>query len=204
MSNDQSETFKKFSSRERILAAALKLFVNQGYFNTNVPDLGRESQCSVGSIYHSFKNKEEIARTLYEEALGAFRHAIETSVSSVKGDDVEKTVKTLITSLLSFAEVNIQLSKYIWLCRHDEFMTGMISHPTRVGYDKLGRRLTIVFKSAMREKKIRPLKANILWTILFGVPTSYIRDWLDGYNQDPPNKVAPNLAEVCWQAIKTH
>ena len=50
--------FESYSPRDRILAAALKLFVEQGYFNTNVPDLSRESKCSVGSIYHNFKNKE--------------------------------------------------------------------------------------------------------------------------------------------------
>src|SRR5476649_1876786 len=68
------------SPRDRILAAALKLFVEQGYFNTNVPDLSRESKCSVGSIYHNFKNKEEVASALYEEGMRAFRRALEQSI----------------------------------------------------------------------------------------------------------------------------
>ena len=45
--------------RERILQASLELFVDQGYFNTNVPDISKKSKCSVGSIYHHFLNKEE-------------------------------------------------------------------------------------------------------------------------------------------------
>ena len=58
----QKRALSEFTPKQRILAAALKLFVEQGYFRTNVPDLSRDSKCSVGSIYHNFKNKEEVAR----------------------------------------------------------------------------------------------------------------------------------------------
>jgi AcrR family transcriptional regulator len=189
-----------FSPRERILGAALKLFVEQGYFNTNVPDLSRESKCSVGSIYHNFKNKEEVASALYLEGISAFRRALEASVGNTT--DVEKLVKTLVRSFLEFSEVNFQLSRYIWLCRHNEFMSGMIKHPTMIGYDRLGRTLTRAIKSGIREGKIRPIKANVLWSIMFGIPLAYVRDWLDGYNPDPPKVVAPELAEACWRALR--
>lgn len=189
-----------FSPRERILGAALKLFVEQGYFNTNVPDLSRESKCSVGSIYHNFKNKEEVASALYLEGISAFRRALEASVGNTT--DVEKLVKTTVRSFLEFSEVNFQLSRYIWLCRHNEFMTGMIKHPTMIGFDRLGRTLTRSIKAGIREGKIRPIKANVLWSIMFGIPLAYVRDWLDGYNPDPPRVVSADIAEACWRALK--
>ena len=55
--------------RERVLQASLELFVAKGYFNTNVPDISKLSKCSVGSIYHHFLNKEEIAGMLYEDGI---------------------------------------------------------------------------------------------------------------------------------------
>jgi len=190
-----------YSPRERILAAALKLFVEQGYFNTNVPDLSRESKCSVGSIYHTFKNKEEIASALYDECIKAFRAALDHALEGAS-DDVSEIVKTLVKSFLQFSEVNYQLSRYIWLCRHNEFMTGIIKHPTMIGFDKLGRRLTLTIKKGIREGKIRPIKAHILWSILFGIPVGYVRDWFDGYNSETPAKVADELADCCWRALK--
>ena len=75
-----------------------------------------------------------------------------------------------MTSFLKFSEVNHQLSKYIWLCRHSEFMSGIIRHPTTVGFDRLGRILTRAIKRGIREGKIRRLKANLIWSILFGIP----------------------------------
>lgn len=192
---------KSFTPRQRILAAALKLFVEQGYFNTNVPDLSRESQCSVGSIYHNFKNKEEVATALYEEGLRAFRNALESSLSRSKSP--EECIKGCVRSFLEFSEVNTQLSKYIWLCRHNEFMSGIIRHPTMVGFDSLGRSLTKIIRNGIKEGKMRPLKANIIWSVLFGVPVGYVRDWLDGYNLDRPTSVADRLADVCWRALKS-
>lgn len=193
--------FSAYAPRERILAAALKLFVEQGYFNTNVPDLSRESKCSIGSIYHNFRNKEEVASELYRESISSFRKALENSVGST--EDPEALVKTLVRSFLQFSEVNHQLSRYIWLCRHNEFMTGLIKHPTMVGFDVLGRRLTKALRGGIRAGRVRDLRANVLWSIIFGIPLAYVRDWLDGYNQIPPGKVADELADVCWRALKT-
>ncbi len=190
----------EFTPRQRILAAALKLFVEQGYFNTNVPDLSRDSQCSVGSIYHNFKNKEEVATALYLEGITAFRNALYQSLDGV--DEIEVFVRKLITSFLQFSEANHQLSKYLWLSRHNEFMTGIIKHPTRIGLDPLGRKLTRIIGSGIKQGAIRKLKANIIWSILFGVPVGYVRDWLDGYNQEAPSQVSEIIADLCWQALR--
>jgi len=192
--------FTSYSPRERILAAALKLFVEQGYFNTNVPDLSRESKCSVGSIYHNFKNKEEVAACLYQEAISAFRRALDESLGDE--EDVEKVIKTLVRSFLEFSEINHQLSKYMWLCRHNEFMSGSIKQPTMLGFDRLGRKLTRIIKNGIRSGKLRPLRANIIWAVLFGIPQGYVRDWLDARSHTPPpSKVADQLAEACWRAL---
>lgn len=188
-----------FTPRQRILAAALKLFVEQGYFNTNVPDLSRDSKCSVGSIYHNFKNKEEVATALYEEGISAFRNALHRSLTDI--EDPEEFIRTLITSFLQFSESNHQLSKYLWLSRHNEFMSDISKHPTRVGLDPLGRKLTKIIRKGIKNKQIRDLKANIIWSILFGVPVGYVRDWLDGYNPEAPSAVAELLSESCWRAL---
>lgn len=195
----QKVDFTSFSPRERIMAAALKLFVEQGYFNTNVPDLSRESKCSVGSIYHNFKNKENVAVSLYNEGLTSFRATLFNSIKNK--DDVEDVVKTLVKSFLEFSELNHQLSKYMWLCRHNEFITGEIRHPTKVGYDDLGRKLTKTIKNGIREGKIRPLRADVIWSILFGIPLSFVRDWLDSYSKHSPSALAGEIADSCWRAL---
>lgn len=198
--SNKSLDIEQLGPKERILVAALRLFVSQGYFNTNVPDLSKESKCSVGSIYHHYKNKEEVAAALYAEGIRSFRTALELALKDKK--DIETILKTIVKFFLEFTERNRDLSTYLWLSRHTEFLHGEIAHPIAVGFDKLGRELTRVIKSGIREKKIRHLKANEIWTVLFGIPLSYARDWLDGYNPMNPSEVSENLAECCWRALK--
>lgn len=198
--NSLGENIGQFSSRDRILAAALKLFVEQGYFNTNIPDLSRESKCSVGSIYHNFKNKEEVGRALYLESLKAFRKTIGEALSYAK--TTEEAVKLLVQAFMQFSEKNLLLSRYIWLCRHNEFMNGIFEHPTRVGFDEVGRKLTKFLKLGIKEGAIQNLSANLIWSVLFGIPAGYVRDWLDGHNTESPEAVADRIGELCWRALK--
>ena len=82
-------------------------------------------------------------------------------------------------------------------------MSGIIKHPTMVGFDSLGRTLTTALKGGVRSGKIRRLRANSMWSILFGIPLAYVRDWLDGYNSLPPSAVSDEIADACWRALKT-
>ena len=52
------------NTRGRIIAAAWKLFYDQGYEETTVEDIVYESQTSKGSFYHYFKGKDELMGTL--------------------------------------------------------------------------------------------------------------------------------------------
>ena len=195
----ESKILELSHPKERILQASLELFVDQGYFNTNVPDISKKSKCSVGSIYHHFLNKEEIASSLYFSGITQFRAALDASISEEK--DLEHNIKKLVVTFLEFSEDHILLSQYLWLARHNEFLTGKIGHPTTVGFDSLGRKLTKSIKDGIRTKSVPAVRADIMWSIIFGIPLSYIRDWLDGYSTRSPKEVAPVLANACWEAL---
>jgi TetR/AcrR family transcriptional regulator, repressor of fatR-cypB operon len=188
------------SPKERILQSALELFVEQGYFNTNVPDISRRSRCSVGSIYHHFLNKEEIADQIYKNGIQQFREILCNAISN--SGSTKETVCSLVIAFLHFAENNRLLSQYLWLARHNEFLTETVRKPTGVGFDNLGRQLTKVIKSGIRSGEIPPIQAEIFWSIVFGIPLSFVRDWLDGYTKDDPHHVSQVIANACWAALQ--
>ncbi|WP_292661904.1 helix-turn-helix domain-containing protein, partial [Nitratifractor sp.] len=59
----------KISTRERILAASLKLFSQKGYKATTMRDIAAEVGIRQGGIYNHFKNKESILETLIDEMM---------------------------------------------------------------------------------------------------------------------------------------
>ncbi len=205
MNNFKDNTSDKSEGQDtgpktRILEASLKLFVEQGYFNTNVPDISKASRCSVGSIYHHFLNKQEIARLLYEDGIQNFRTALMQSIDPEAS--LEQSIQAIVIAFMGFAETHLMLSRYLWLARHHEFLNHKITTPTVVGFDGLGRKLTRAVKGGIRKGEIPRVKAQVLWTIVFGIPLSYIRDWLDGYMPEPPSQIAPVIAKACWAALR--
>lgn len=199
-STPDKQTDSEQGPRERILGASLKLFVEQGYFNTNVPDISRESRCSVGSIYHHFLNKEEIASHLYRDGIQSFRLALSSAVTDK--DPLEIAIRKLVVAFLQFSEDQKQLSQYLWLARHDEFLSNKVTRPTTVGFDRLGRVLTKVIKTGVRKGDMSDLDAEVVWSIIFGIPLSFVRDWLEGFTRQTPAGVAPVIAEACISALK--
>lgn len=49
-----------------ILATALSLFCEKGYYSTSIDDIARQAQISKGLLYHYFKSKEEVLAALVE------------------------------------------------------------------------------------------------------------------------------------------
>src|SRR5258707_13777175 len=69
--------------RAAILRAAIRLFANNGYFNSKVADIAREAGVADGTVYLYFKSKEEILHSIFdrgmEEAIADGRKRLETA-----------------------------------------------------------------------------------------------------------------------------
>ena len=116
--------------------------------------------------------------------------------------DRQSTIHSIVVAFLRFAETHQLLSRYIWLARHDEFLNQGSSKPTMVGFDKLGRKLTKLIKQGIRSGEIAPVGAEVVWSVVFGIPLSFMTDWLDGYTRTKPSDAAEQLANAAYAALK--
>jgi TetR/AcrR family fatty acid metabolism transcriptional regulator len=55
--------------REAILRAAIRVFANNGYFNSKVADIAREAGVADGTVYLYFKSKEEILHSIFDKSM---------------------------------------------------------------------------------------------------------------------------------------
>ncbi len=77
------------AKREHILEAAIRVFARRGYHGARVSDIAAEAEIAYGLVYHYFKNKEEILRTIFEERWNAFLHVVE-QVAEGPGTSADK------------------------------------------------------------------------------------------------------------------
>jgi len=81
------------NKRERILLAARRLFVKQGFHSTPTSAIAREANVSNGTLFHYFNTKEELINTLFKETNKSF------FTISTAGVDNEKNIKRKVRLL---------------------------------------------------------------------------------------------------------
>jgi TetR/AcrR family transcriptional regulator, repressor for uid operon len=70
--------------REQILQAAETCFARQGFHQTTIQHVIRESELSAGCIYSHFASKEELI-----QAIGEHRHARDSALLTVNNEDAD-------------------------------------------------------------------------------------------------------------------
>lgn len=55
--------------RTAILRAGIRVFANNGYFNSKVADIAREAGVADGTVYLYFKSKEEILHSIFNRSV---------------------------------------------------------------------------------------------------------------------------------------
>lgn len=76
------ESNARRDKRTAILDAALRVFARTGYHAARVSDIAEEAGIAYGLVYHYFKNKEEVLKTIFEERWSAFLHVVEAIAAS--------------------------------------------------------------------------------------------------------------------------
>lgn len=85
-------------TRERLIAAALKLFAEKGYQSTSVADVQRESGCHSGSFYHFFPTKQDLLLAV----LDRYRAGIASMLIEPAWADVRDPIERIFALLARY------------------------------------------------------------------------------------------------------
>lgn len=80
----------KVSTKERILEAALELFTRDGATEVTTHQIAAACGISAGNLYYHFRNKEEIIRALFAQALQ--RHEAQKASQPASGEFGDREV----------------------------------------------------------------------------------------------------------------
>jgi TetR/AcrR family transcriptional regulator, transcriptional repressor for nem operon len=109
--HSSGEVMEDESTRERLIAAALRLFGEKGYLSTSVADVQRESDCHSGSFYHFFPTKQDLLLAVLERyRMGIVPMLIEPAWADVH-DPIER-----IFALLARYRMLLEMSRCAYGC----------------------------------------------------------------------------------------
>ncbi|MCB9507181.1 MAG: TetR/AcrR family transcriptional regulator [Myxococcales bacterium] len=98
--------------RQRILAAALKVFAQRGFFNAKVSEVAREAQVADGTIYLYFKNKDDLLINLFEDRMEFLIRRLHEEMEREGGSALGR-IRRMILAHLRIAEEWPDLAEFI-------------------------------------------------------------------------------------------
>lgn len=182
------------SRREVILHAALAEFNARGYAATSIQDIRHRSGASVGSIYHHFDTKEQIAATLYVDGLRGYQWGF---VETLKvAESTQEGVERVVHHHAGWIEVNQDIARFLLL-------TG--NPPPGRALRQLNRSFFAAVNEWTRPRaqagELRELELELMTALWIGPSQELARLWLAGRSRISPTNAAPALAEAAWRSL---
>jgi AcrR family transcriptional regulator len=163
--------------RRAILDAALECFSTVGYDQTTLADIRQRAGASTGSIYHHFGSKEQIAGSLYLDAIRATQdHGIAALLRTRTG---RTGIHAQVHSYLDWVEANPDRARFLLWMRHAEFVV-----PGEPEIDALNaqvqRRAQEWFARRIADGELPDVDPSIRRALVFGPCRHWASRWLAG------------------------
>lgn len=184
--------------RQQVLDAVLVLFRERGYFATSIQDISRESAVSVGSIYHHFRDKEGIARALYQSLSDEMSSRI--SWISAREATIHDQCRAIVKALFDLTEAEPLVMDFMLYAKHKEFLPEEKSICSSRPFELM----RMIVAAGMESGEIRRMDVMVASTSLFGGPIRMIVARLDGVLRAPLSHYLDEVWDCAWRSVAAH
>jgi len=189
------------TTRDRILETGLRLFNERGYAQASVQDIAAEAGASIGSVYHAFTGKEDLAAAIYVEGLADYHRALLRELEREHAD-AEDAVKGLVRNHLRWVKRNRGLARYLFTSRDPE-----VAGATGQALAPMNQRVFQAVQEWMERwiaaGEVQSLPVGLLHAVLLGPSQEWSRHWVAGRTKQSIDEAEPVLAEAAWKAVRT-
>jgi AcrR family transcriptional regulator len=170
--------------REEILRAAERIFAKNGFHNSTVAEIAKESEFAIGTLYQFFKNKEELYYTMMIEKFDLLYNTLLTEVG--KNTKCFEKLNCLVGVVLAFIEQNVDFFKiFTWELN---VLNSNMNHNLKdqlitkhFAYSKL---ISDVINEGLQERVLQEGNADDLSTALLGMMNIFSFNWIYNQQQD--------------------
>jgi AcrR family transcriptional regulator len=184
----------KLQKRDAILKAALTLFSERGFHNTPTSLIAKQAGVATGTLFHHFKNKEELINALYLELKMSLVEALKNEVE--KSDSLKETLKNTWINGVKWGIMHPKEMQFILQYANSPF----ISHLTREQAMGQYEFIAEIYEKAMQEGIIKSTYADFVpdyFEGIFNLAVTHFRKH--------PEKISEENLEmafdICWDGI---
>ncbi|MCY9004451.1 TetR family transcriptional regulator [Bacillus sp. AFS043905] len=104
--SEENERIRQ-ASKEKIRAAAMELFIKQGYYATSISDIAKQAGISKGLLYNYYKGKEELLSEMVEDRIKEVAEVMEEAFTlNTPREQLEHIINGAIDNIHQKPEVH--------------------------------------------------------------------------------------------------
>lgn len=176
--------------RERVHAAATRLFAERGFAGSSLRDLAKESGLSLAGLYHHFESKDQL---LYELQRDAYERLMQPLGSMPADADPLKKLEALVQNHLRFFAADITGMKV--LSHEGEALSGDLGDRVRRMRRKYYNHFLGIVTELLRVYRRPDLSPRVATMTLFGM-INWIYTWYKPATDGPPNTLASQMVGI--------
>jgi len=180
------------------MEVALSYFSDVGVERTNVDKILKGAQCSVGSLYHHFGNKEGIAEALFIDGVNQFNTALLQAL--LPQDNAKAGITATVTFCCEWVTQRSQLAAF--LLSREIKLSESAKQELRELDSQFSHALYGWFVPHVKSGTLLELPPDMYMALISGPTLEYSRLWLAGRSQKTPGDVASMLSEAAWQSVR--
>ncbi len=180
---------------QRVLQSALTLFTDKGYFNTSVHDISHDSGVSIGSIYHHFKDKEDIARAMFYSIVENLQGKLDDIEINHQG--AHDRCRAVIEMLFEMTETQPNLMLFILYARHREFLPDEKPMCSSLPFERMRN----FAREGMQSGEIIVMDPMVCAALIYGAAIRIIHLRLDGLIDKPITESLHTMWPCAWRSV---
>ena len=187
--------------KERIRAAAIRVFSQEGFDRASVKSIAAEAGVAVGSIYNHFRDKDDLLISIFEEAF--HRRLARLEELAQQGLPIRDQVERILIDYFTWAR---EEKEYAQLLLCERFHRGGRLRERLIPLQRtIVDRIADILRTGIDEAWIRPCHPTIVAQALFDLVQSMTAGWVlaDAGEADQVFAAAPGeLADLMWKGLR--
>jgi len=199
----QREEERKRRTRQQLLGAAARVFVQNGYHRPNISDIVAEAGTGQGTFYRNFRDKRDIFETLLEgfisELLKEFSEMSTHLPTHVQG--YRDASNNALRRMVRIVQRNRRLA--LLFIREAPAVDDHIAQIMGGMYDRFAKLAKFYLDHAIESGFVCPCQSEIIAQAIVGMGLRTAEMWLDGrYSDFPVDDLISELIDFAFNGLK--
>lgn len=199
----QREEERKRRTRQKLLRAAGRVFIQKGYHRPNISNIVAEAGVGQGTFYRHFRDKRDIFETLLEGFISGLLDEF-SDMSAHPPTHVQEYRDASIRALLRMVRIVQQNRKLALLfMREAPAVDDRIAQVMGGMYDRFAKLAKSYLDHAIERGFVRPCRSEVVAQSIVGMGLRTAEIWLDGgYAEIPVDDLISELVDFAFNGLE--